>query len=248
MSTSSNPKDAFSPALLAAVKGSKMVALWLEAATKAVVQAGGVSSPTEGWSMARQAFDGAVAKLQDNGGAYAAPAMQKFITVCGGGDNPTGSISMESPACKGHNRNYTSTEAVNTGQYPAWMQDRRWTVPTFPVKGRLFFIHIPKTGGTAIEDAAARQGYTWGRFDRHYDGVNGDGMPGTNKMCGSPWHEPFHFGRRPGRQQTVCTIREPVDRCVMRTSSLSIRVGRLRLGVVRSGRLAGMCGCDINVC
>ena len=41
--------------------------------------------------------------------------------------------------------------------------------------GRVWFIHIPKTGGAAIEDAAAKIGYAWGRFDRHYDGFAGDG-------------------------------------------------------------------------
>jgi len=77
-------------------------------------------------------------------------------------------------------------------------------------------MHIPKTGGTAIEDAAQRCGFAWGRFDRHYDGLNGDGsLQGngnpSNKICGSPWHEPFHYGRRPGKQQTFCTLREPID-------------------------------------
>jgi hypothetical protein len=46
-------------------------------------------------------------------------------------------------------------------------------------------MHIPKTGGTAIEDAAQRSGFAWGRFDRHYDGVNGDGRVrlGFDRFC-----------------------------------------------------------------
>ena len=55
----------------------------------------------------------------------------------------------------------------------------------YPEKGRLFFMHIPKTGGTAIEDAAQRSGFAWGRFDRHFDGVNGDGAVGMNKLSAS---------------------------------------------------------------
>ena len=89
----------------------------------------------------------------------------------------------------------------------------RYLVPEFKQPGgRLFFVHIPKTGGTAIEDAAAKIGFAWGRFDRHYDGHDGDGYDRReNRICGSAWHEPYHYGRHPGPQQVFCTIREPVD-------------------------------------
>jgi hypothetical protein len=98
------------------------------------------------------------------------------------------------PECARLGLPYLSTEgtqldlwkpATNPPQQGLWVADRRWLVPPFTMPmGKLMFLHIPKTGGTAIEDAASTVGHTFGRFDRHYDGVPGAAVPG--KIC-APW-------------------------------------------------------------
>ena len=62
--------------------------------------------------------------------------------------------------------------------------------PTETRAGRLFYMHIPKTGGSSIEYAGQRAGHAWGRLDTFYDAV---GRDHKDKLCGSPWHEPFQY-------------------------------------------------------
>ena len=80
--------------------------------------------------------------------------------------------------------------------------------PTFKLK----FLHVPKTGGTSIENAAKENGIFWGRFDKSLvDGLsNGSSNKSSNKKTNiSAWHVP---------QQTegvsFCVIRCPFDRLI----------------------------------
>lgn len=41
--------------------------------------------------------------------------------------------------------------------------------------------------------------------------VRGFNHSKENRICLSAFHEPYHYGRRPGKQQVFCSIREPVD-------------------------------------
>lgn len=80
--------------------------------------------------------------------------------------------------------------------------------------------HIPKTGGSAVEYAGQRAGHAWGRFDTFYDAV---GRDNTDKVCGSPWHEPYQYNLWPPIKQTsFCVIREPVDKLL---SEFNFRIG-----------------------
>ena len=63
--------------------------------------------------------------------------------------------------------------------------------------GRVYYVHIPKTGGTAVEDAGALHGFGWGKNDRHVQGVGGKmAQAGGDNICQSAWHEPFHYAKR----------------------------------------------------
>jgi len=62
----------------------------------------------------------------------------------------------------------------------------------------LKFFHIPKTGGTSIEETAKKHGILWGRYERQ----NKYTVPKVNK-----WHTPQRI------EGTVfCVIRNPFDR------------------------------------
>ncbi|CAL1164223.1 unnamed protein product [Cladocopium goreaui] len=71
----------------------------------------------------------------------------------------------------------------------------------------LKFIHITKTGGTAIEDWAKGRGLRWGRFHSEY---------GARGLPGSPWHHPFP--KLPSslrhRYDWFLVVRDPVERIV----------------------------------
>jgi hypothetical protein len=62
----------------------------------------------------------------------------------------------------------------------------------------LRFIHIPKTGGTSIEDAAHKIGIKWGRYDKRLNG---------NGRCS--WHTPQKID-----EKLFCVIRNPYDRLI----------------------------------
>lgn len=64
---------------------------------------------------------------------------------------------------------------------------------------KLRFIHIPKTGGTSIENAAIKLNLNWGRFDNNLKSYNN---------C-APWHCPQMLNN-----YTFCVIRNPYDRFI----------------------------------
>ena len=70
----------------------------------------------------------------------------------------------------------------------------------------LVFVHIPKTGGTTIEEEAYRKhGILWGRR----------ALQSSNRTHCSPWHAPpslnpgYYSGRR-----VFCVVRHPLDRLI----------------------------------
>jgi len=71
----------------------------------------------------------------------------------------------------------------------------------------LKFIHITKTGGTAIEDWGRQQGLLWGRFHAEYMAMG---------EVGSPWHHVFRrlppLVRR--RYDWFMVVRNPLERVV----------------------------------
>jgi hypothetical protein len=68
-------------------------------------------------------------------------------------------------------------------------------------KNILKFMHIPKTGGTSIEDAAFEKNIIWGRFDVNFEKHNSPDI--------SAWHYPKNDGRF-----YFCVIRCPFDRLI----------------------------------
>ena len=63
----------------------------------------------------------------------------------------------------------------------------------------LKFIHIPKTGGTSIENAAKKNDILWGRFDKSLKRFNHR----------SPWHTPQKM-----TDYCFCVVRDPYDRFI----------------------------------
>lgn len=77
----------------------------------------------------------------------------------------------------------------------------------------LAFLHIPKTGGTAIEDLAFHHGKRWGRYI-HYPL-----LPADSRVC-SNWHLPRAFMKQQLGEdiyrsaQTFCVVRHPYSRAI----------------------------------
>ena len=63
----------------------------------------------------------------------------------------------------------------------------------------LKFIHVPKTGGTSIENAAKNNNLLWGRFDKTLKSFKNI----------SPWHSPQEINSK-----CFCVIRDPFDRFI----------------------------------
>lgn len=84
-------------------------------------------------------------------------------------------------------------------------------------KERLQFVHIPKAAGTAIEDAAARNGTMWGAKLMWHEECNN---LRSVEYC-SPWHLPPAWLRQPNfyvEAETFCVVRDPVERAVSQYS------------------------------
>merc|ERR1719323_2691043 len=68
---------------------------------------------------------------------------------------------------------------------------------------RLMFLHIPKTAGTAVEDAGKLSGVNWGRFMDF-------STCGRPKQCQALWHEPPGFFKAVNMYTTAkvfCVVR-----------------------------------------
>lgn len=68
------------------------------------------------------------------------------------------------------------------------------------------FVHVPKTGGTAVEDAARRAGLRWGRFAPFAP----CSIPGTSHWHHPPARHPEVYGGR----RLFAVVREPHARLV----------------------------------
>mmetsp|Transcript_8431 Transcript_8431/g.27619 ORF Transcript_8431/g.27619 Transcript_8431/m.27619 type:complete len:318 (+) Transcript_8431:130-1083(+) len=71
------------------------------------------------------------------------------------------------------------------------------------LSSRLGFLHIPKTGGTAVEVWAKDKGLLWGKHDASL--VGGKKETGCNA-----WHTPQRLFTR----ESFCVVRKPFDRLV----------------------------------
>ena len=78
----------------------------------------------------------------------------------------------------------------------------------------LKFLHIPKTGGTSIEEAAHDAGLNWGAHDPHLN------LESYNSL-GTTYHQPLHqMTDRSAYEYLIenfdffCVVRNPYEKCV----------------------------------
>lgn len=79
----------------------------------------------------------------------------------------------------------------------------------------LKFLHIPRTGGTSIEDIAIKHNIKWGRFDSWYqqNSIHRYSCVYGNSRFLPPWHHKFDLSRL-NNNIFFCVIRNPIDRFI----------------------------------